>query len=1468
MNPVKSALRYPQVTLLLTAAVLATGVTSLVTMPRREDPKITIRTGLVIAMYPGATAEQVESQVTRKIEQRLFRFEEVRKAKTWSTSRSDLCVIHVELEDHVQQPDVFWSKLRHALIELKLSELPEGVRGPFVRDDFGDTVALLVAVHGRRYSYTELKEYAERLEDEFRTVRAVAKLKRIGEQKEEIRITSSMERVAQYALSPMKVIQALQGRNVVAWGGELKTGQGAQPMRATGLFQDVEEIRRVMIDISPTGQPVYLGDLARVERVEGEPRSLVRYNGEPAVLVSVEMQEGYNIVDFGRELRRKLAGVRAALPPDLEIDILADQPAVVERRITHFIREFGIAISAVILVTIVLLPFRVALISSLAIPVTIAATFALLHAIGVELHQVSISALIVVLGMVVDDAIVIADNYVEHLDRGTPRMEAAWRCATELWLPVLTATLTIIAAFLPMLIISGAVGEFIRALPVAVAVALACSYAVAMLVTPWLCRYFIRRGLHPPEEAGRKRRFSAIDFMQAGYYRVIRAAMRNKAATLAGGAAVFALGLGLLAFAVPQRFFPTAERNQFVIHLWLPEGSRLEKTDAVVRRVEKHLRKEPLVTSFASFVGDSAPRFYYNVDPEFPARNYAQMVVNTRSAEDTPPLVFRLRRELGRVAPEALVIVRELEQGTVMKAPVEARIVSTRDGPEDLKRLRALGEQAGAVLRRTPGAEYVYDDFHEDAPELSLRVNEEVANRLGFSNALLALQMAGGFSGLPVTTFWEGDRDVPVVLRLDEEYRSRYEDVEDAYVVSALTGARVPLRSVAEVEPEWRPSRIVRRNGLRTLTVMAIPDAAHLPSEILKAARKELEKLPFPEGYRLEFGGEIEGQNETFSEMHVVLALSILFIFLILLFQFRSPVDALVVMMSIPLALPGAVFGLMATGNPFSFTAFMGIISLSGVVVRNAIILVDFIHERRAAGADLETAATEAGERRLRPIFLTTAAAAVGVLPMILSGSSLWSPLASAIAVGLICSMFFTLVVAPVLFVTLKGRTGRWRPSPGATLALALAVLLPGVAQGAPRRITLDEAVEMARKQNAILKIQALKIRESEKKREAARTHFFPRLSNESSLIYNSQLQNVAIPRGFLGVLPPLGPLPPEDLRLLQGANTFGLAMTTLGQPVTQLVKIHEGAAAAAQDVRIAEEERRRAENEVVLKVREAYLTALVLERRLEAARAQAAAAEAARADAAHAVETGAALEVKRMEADARLLEAKNRALGLEMQLADVKAELADLMGLEPDEALELEPAPWSAPPLPAAEELTAQALARHPEVKAAEAAVEKARRGVRAAQADYIPEISVFATHAQQRGVPFLPSSNAAVGARLSWEIFDWGRKRAAVGERAAQLGQAEENLRRVRSRVRIEVEKARRKVERMEDLVRVAEQALAARREALRITTDAVEAGVAAPAERERARAALAEAEAQAEEARTGLRLAWAELERALGG
>jgi len=469
VNPVRAALRYPQVTLVLSGMLFVVGLYSLVTMPRREDPKITIHTGVVAAIYPGATTQEVENQVTRKIEEHLFRFAEVRREKTFSTTRNGMVIVNVDLNKQVKDSDEFWSKLRLDMAQLKATELPAGVRGPIVDSDFGDTAAAIIAVHGGHYGYRELKDYAQTVEAGLRTIPAISKIKRIGDQTEEIDISTSTERLAQYSVNPLKVMLALQGRNTTQYAGRVATEQSKVPIESGGRLQTEGEIRQVIVDVSPTGQPVYIGDLASVDRVYKDPAEYARIDGDQTILLVVEMHEGNNIVDFGDTLRARLQSIQSSLPPDVKLDMVADQPRVVSERIRDFFREFGIAIVAVILVTLLLLPLRVALVSAIAIPVSVSMTFGMLNACGIELQQVSISALIVVLGMVVDNAIVIVDNYVELLDRRVPTDEAAERCATEMAVPVLTATLAIIAAFAPLLLLSGAVGEFIRSLPIAVA---------------------------------------------------------------------------------------------------------------------------------------------------------------------------------------------------------------------------------------------------------------------------------------------------------------------------------------------------------------------------------------------------------------------------------------------------------------------------------------------------------------------------------------------------------------------------------------------------------------------------------------------------------------------------------------------------------------------------------------------------------------------------------------------------------------------------------------------------------------------------------------------------------------------------------------------------------------------------------------------------------------------------------------
>jgi multidrug efflux pump subunit AcrB/outer membrane protein TolC len=1460
VNPVRAALRYPQVTLVLSAMLVAAGLYSLFTMPRREDPKITIHVGIVAAVYPGATAREVEDQVTRKIEERLFRFAEVRRDKTYSTTRNGMVVINVELDKSIKDTGEFWSKLRLDMAQLKATALPSGVLGPVVDSDFGDTVAVLIAVHGGNYGPGDLKDYAQTVETALRALPAVSKIKRIGDQKEEIDIAASSERLAQYGVNPMNVMGALQGRNTVQFAGRVPAGENKVPIESGGRFQTEDQIRQVMVDVSPTGQPVYIGDVANVERVYKDPTEYVRFNNEQTILLSVEMHEGNNIVDFGNTLRTTLKNVEATLPPDLKLDMVADQPKVVSERIGDFFREFGIAIVAVILVTMLLLPLRVALVSAIAIPVSVAMTFGALNAYGIELQQVSIASLIIVLGMVVDNAIVIVDNYVGLLDKKVPVDEAAERCATEMAVPVLTATLAIIAAFAPLLMLTGAMGEFIRSLPITVAISLTTSFVVAMLLTPLMARFFIRQGLvdHAQADSGTERKLTPLDHMQRYYNIIITWAMRNKRTVLVSSVLAVAAGVGILLL-VPQLLFPLAERNQFVMDVWLPEGTKIETTDATVRRIETVLRQEPLIESYASFLGASAPRFYYNVNPQLPAANYAQILVNTRKVKGTPQLVAELRRRLPDVAPEAKVFVKDLQQGQILEAPVEVRIVG-----DDIATLETLGNQAEEILRHTPGATYIHTDWHEDAWQVGINVREEVANRMGLTNGVIAQQLAVGFEGAPVTTFWEGDRGVDVVLRLDPAERQSFQNVTDTYVMSPVNGARVPLAAVATLTSEWQPGRIVRRNGVRTLTVRAFPDGNHLASEILGGARKQLDAMRLPEGYRIEYGGEYQNQQETFGEMRTALLTSLLLIFLILLFQFRTLVDPLIVMAAFPLALPGAALGLLITHNTFGFTAFIGIISVGGLVVRNSIILIDYIHERMKNGAELEQAALEAGERRLRPIFLTSAAAAVGVIPMILSGSSLWSPMASVIAFGLLGSMFFTLIAIPVLFVVVHHR----RPVPiKATAAVVLLALFAfaGVAHAEARRITLDEAVALATKQNSTVMLAHLKENEMQARVTEARANYFPVLSNESDAAHLRGIEHMEIPMGALGVSSLIGPIPGTNVSLPLGHHDFLLSTTTAAQPITQYFKIHAGVNVAKADLGVARDDAHRAENEVALKMKELYYGLLSAELRKQAAELRIEAGEERLAEARNGVEAGAVLELKVLDGQAQISDARHALGSLEDAISDMKVEFNDLAGLPLDCDVEL------VPPEPEADatagDLETEALAHNPEVAAAEQTLNKARAGLSAAHAEYIPEIGAFAQYIHQDGVPLLTENNGLVGLKMNWTLLEFGKRSGQVHERQAQVAEAEENLRHVQNRVRVEIEKEVRKVQRAETGLEAARESVAARAEMRRITDNQVEANTVNPSALKEAQGQFAEAEAVLFQAEMERNTARAELERTAG-
>ena len=1470
MTPIKFSLRYPAVTLILTAMVVMIGIHAFLKMQRTEDPTVTIRTGLVAAMYPGATSEQVEKQVTKTLEKHIFKFPEVRKEKTYSTSRPGVAIINVELEDTVKNSDQFWAKLRHELNVVRNTELPAGVMGPVVDSDFGDTVAMLIAIRGKQYGYRELRDFADKIHDEMRTVREAGKLVTYGTQSEEIWVTSSLERMAQYFANPSQIASALRQRNAIQSAGNFDADRSKVPIRTTGIFNTEDEIQNVFVDVSKDGHPAYIKDFAKVERRYQDPTFMVRYDGDPCLLLSVEMQKGKNIVELGEQLDKVFQRLKVLLPPDVQLDLVADQPGVVKERIATLSHEFLLAIISVVIVTIVLLPLRVALIAALAIPVTLCGTLAVMNAFGIALHQVSIAALIMVLGIVVDDAIVIADNYVELLDHKVPKIDAAWRCASDVLVPVLTATVTIIASFLPLLIITGSSGEFIMALPIAVAIALAVSFIVAVMLTPLLCRFFIKKGLHDHdavEANGKEKKRSLLDRLQDKYGVWINIFMNRKWLAFTLGGCAFAFGVALFSL-VPQQFFPSAERDQFVIDVWMPQGTRIEATDAVMGRIEKTLAASQGIAHYATFVGQSSPRFYYNVNPQQPDSAYGQFIVNTDSVQDTTRLVKELRPALAKVAPEALVIVKEVQQGAQTEAPIEVRIAG-----DDIGELKRLGDQVHEILESVPSADYVFRDYFNDSYMVDVKVNDELANRLGITDASVSQTLSGAFDGAEVSTFWEGDRPVSIKLRLDQAARSNFADIGNTYLNSELTRARVPLRAVAKLAPEWQTSRIVRRNGVRTLTIRAFAEPGHYASQILKEAMPKIKALQLPAGYRIEYGGEKFNQDETFPQMLGALGISLVAIFLVLLVQFRNISDPLVVMASIPLTLFGAIFGLIVTRNPFGFTAFMGLISLCGIVVRNGIILVDYSNERVAEGESLEQAARDAGARRLRPIFLTTMAAAVGVTPMIISGSSLWSPLASVIAFGLIFSMFFTLLVVPVIFVAVKSRStkgGAGKPSKAVTVAIAACMFFVGgrdaFAEPVKHSLTLSQAVELALKQNSALKIGRAKVEESDQKIVSARSHYFPQLTNNTKYMALSDRQLVTVSGGSLGSIAGT-PFPDHDMKINQSDSSIFYSETTLAQPITQLFKIHEANAIARADRGIAGAELKKSENETVYMVNQLYYTLLIAYKEKEAAEASLPAAQENLREAEDAVRAGNVLDVAVTAAKANLLQSKQALLVAENSIADVTEELDDVLGLPSDTILEVTDAGWPELTEPLKDEAYEQARDRNGELLAARETLEKSRHAVQAAKDEYIPDVTLFAKHGYQDGAAFLDNNVDFVGVELSWNIFDWGKRKGEIGQRLAQQAQAQENLARIDKRIGIEIDKVLRKLERSKQMIDVAREALSLQTENARHSENGVKAGTVTAAKHAEAVAALRKAEMEELHVSLQYRLARSELDRIRG-
>ena len=1008
MTLLELLLRYKQVIYIFTVIAVLVGVVALFQMPRDEYPTFTVSTGIVVGLYPGATSQQVEEQLTAKVENYLFQYKSVNRAKTYSVSKENFMIIYVEVSENEKDVDGFWLKLRHGLNELK-GELPSGVASLTADNDFGSTSAILLAVQSETKTYKELENYIKSFEDDVRKVPSVSKVKHYGLQKEQITVYMDDAKLANYGIKPIQVLAALKPQSMVNYTGEIDDGEQVRPIHIATNFKTETDVANQIIYSDPNGNVVRVKDIAKVVREYDDMDSYIRVNGKKCLLVSLEMKSGENVVHFGTEVQKAIDKFSAVLPPDVKIITVSNIPDVVSKAIANFLKEFAAAMIAVILVTILLLPLRVARIAAMAIPTSILSAIGIMWANGMDLQTVSLAGLIIVLGITVDDAIVIVDNYIEKLDQGMTPFEAGTKSVTQLFSSVLSATLIIIACFLPMpLFMSGTGGQFIRSLPITITYALLISLLLSVSVIPLLSYTFIKTGIK--DNSSNKGKPTFLERLQKFYNGLLEKAFKRKKLVVMIGCSSFIIGLVLIAI-TPQQSFPKLERNQFAVEVFLPVGSSLQKTDSVLTDLEEILQKDPRVRVVASFIGTSSPRFNALYAPNFPAKNYGQLVVVTESNNATNKILDEYGKKMEGKYPLADIKWKQLAF-EIFKSPIEIRISG-----DSIQTIKQTSNRVSDILRQFKDVESIHTDYKQPLQSADLVVKRDEAARLGYSNSLLAYSLMVGTKGFPVSTVWEGDYPVDVKLKINKKIKSNPSEIMNQYVTSPFMFSSVPVRQLATIKPGWTEGEIVRRNGIRTLTVFAEIKRGILPASVFNKIKPLVDKMDLPPGVSIEYGGDYQMTQENITPFYYSLVVTIIAIFLILMFQFKNIKTSLLIMVTLPLSVFGAAFGVFVTGYPFGTTAFIGLIGLMGIVVRNGVIFISYAEElRHDLGYSLEEAAISAGKRRMRPIFLTSAAAAVGVIPMIASGSSLWGPLGTVICFGLIFALVLSLLVLPVLY--------------------------------------------------------------------------------------------------------------------------------------------------------------------------------------------------------------------------------------------------------------------------------------------------------------------------------------------------------------------------------------------------------------------------------------------------------------------
>ena len=1012
---VRGSIERKKMVYLLVAAMVIFGIVGLFRMNKDEYPTFQIKQGLVAGVYPGATAAEVEQQLTKPLEQILFSFKEVVRSTTKSVTKEGICYIYVDLNCPQEKKDEVWSKIKLGL-EAKKPTLPPGVLAIAVLDDFSNVSSMLISMESDDKSYSELQSLAESLCNELRKMPQLASVGVLGSQEEEIAVTLDMDRLSAYPIDPASLMLSYRSSTTSLPAGKFTTDNSNSSVYVHNGAAGEMEVAEKIVYTDPEGNVIRLKDIASVQRRVKKPSSFVSHNGHPCLILNLEMRPDNNIVAFGKEVDKVLDSFSSTLPDSVSLSIISDQPQVVSNSVFSFLRDLLISILVVIFVMIMMFPMKSALIASSGVPVCTAVALAVMYFAHIDINTVTLAALIVVLGMIVDDSIITMDGYMDKLSKGYGRLDAACSSAQELFLPTFIATVAICAMFFPMLgIITGYLGDFIKLFPWVITIALMMSLFYAVTVVPSLEVRYI--GGSP---AGERKTFISraqdrfFDFIQRIYEKALDLVFRHPVPTLLCG--VLAVGLGLLMFSRTNiQMMPMADRDYFVIEMELENGRDIDHTKALADSLGALLLKDDRVVSVSSFVGTGAPRFSATYTPKLPSPSFSQILVKTKSPKATEALLKECEKRYEHIFPEALLRFKQMDYQAV-----EAQIVVNVKG-DDRNKLLPVAQKLKAFLYEQGDVQWVHSNCDNYLSSVNVEMDPDEASRLGVNRALLSLSLSGRLNGQTVATLWEGDRQIPVVLYSEEDDEDLgYSALGNMMVPSSVPGLSVPLRQLASLEPEWELSELTRMAGGNAVSVFADMKYGRSQPAVMKKLQKYVkEELQdeIPEGVVIEYGGLSSMNKDVIPQilLSFLAAVAVLFIFLLMHFR-KASLAALTLLMS-TLCLFGAFFGLWLFDLDFTITAVLGLISLVGIIVRNGILLFEYAEEQRSVGGvDVKTAAMEAGRRRMRPIFLTSCTTALGVLPMILSGDNLWMPMGVVICFGTLLSIYLISLIMPVSY--------------------------------------------------------------------------------------------------------------------------------------------------------------------------------------------------------------------------------------------------------------------------------------------------------------------------------------------------------------------------------------------------------------------------------------------------------------------